>query len=377
MKIAYLIAAAFGALLMSGCKDNSPSQPTEVITGIGSLVSDTYVNGDFINLTVSADPGLAYGFDADPNSRDVYISTEVSKSNVFKMKNTYVFDLLAGDGGLISSITQTSDPHVSYTDIVTVTANDVAGSQKLIISIKWMDAGTYSRHDITNSRDDNGGLPISIYAKVCNKRTLADINIYYLYNTAKHFPDLKNRINKIYAQAVCGIDNVASINLNPDKRWDLNGNGQLDVYPDDPSNPNDEFASIKAWAQTQRYWNADNYGLIVLEKPIIAHNNDGTISSVVIPGMTDDVLSGVAASGNFTVVSSDADYDVVAHEYLHSKNSSNDARSLCLSDLTYDTYNLMFYLEFSTKNEVLRYRPETRLAGGTESQWNIMTGNSF
>jgi len=376
MKFYYSIFLIIYSILIVGCKTNSPTEPQVAIVGVGSLASDPYVNSDGFDITISAEPDLAYGFDADPSSRDVYLSIEAGYSNTFRLRMPVHVEILPGTGSLIASVSRSPNPVANYTYVITVTANSSPGSQMLSINEVWVDGNNQQLVDIETCPDAANNQPVRVYTKVYNKRILADINVYYLYNTTVDFSKLQEKLNKIYAQTVCGIGNVFFVKLNPDKSWDLNGNGQLDIYSD-PTNQNDEFASIKAWAKTQKYWDENTYGLIVLEKPIIVHNNDGTISKIVIPGETDDVLSGIPASGNFTVVSSDADYDVAAHEFLHSKNSSNDPSALCLYDLAYDTYNLMYYLEFTWKNEALRYRPETRESGGTESQWQIMTGNSF
>jgi hypothetical protein len=349
-----LISIIMASCLICLCKD--PQEPQVVITGIGDLVSDNFTD---LEMRASADPTeTVYGFDADPNSREAYLSVKAGATNTFRLRSKYIMVVLPGDGGLISTVTKGSNLVADYTYQYTVTAGMLNGSQKLSICMDNGDAGKHVYYDIEDlSWDPSDGEPLKLYTKVYNQTTFPDINVYYMYNTTTDLSNLKDNVNRIAAQAVCKTDNVLYLKVTDlDKSWDLDGNGLLDIYPNDPSNTKDEFLSIKAWAKTKNYWSDEVNGILALDKPFSIH------------GSTDLIYG--ATLENFIVMPSGPLYDDVCHEFLHSTNAGH------LMDIT-DEYNIMYYAQRDMTNEVLRYRPEARVSGGTEQQWQILTGTTY
>jgi hypothetical protein len=366
MKILYLVLAIFGVLWMYGCKADGPSGgssgPEVRVVGISNLVSDSYIRGDYVDLSVAGDL-YSWGFDADPGSPNAYLPIETGKSNRFRVIDFKAgFKVEKGNGGIINSVREIRVD--SDTSIIAVEANSTAGSEKLKILCEWLDGNKYVYHDISNINDDSGKSPISVYVKVYAPTPLPDINIYYLYRTTTRFPNLIDTLNKIYYQAVCHVNNAFSVERNPDQAWDKNGNGQLDVY-EMSMDTNNEFPIFVNWAFSKGYWDSATYATIVFNKPLIYHS----LSGILLPGVTD-------SNGNVTALGSDADYTVVAHEFLHSYKIGTQLLGGFLRDIT-DEYNLMCYLRYGTR--VLRYRKEPRAYDTTheESQWNNLSHQIF
>jgi hypothetical protein len=88
------------------------------------------------------------------------------------------------------------------------------------------------------------------------------------------------------------------------------------------------------------------------------------------------VLAGGMALENFIVLPKSAGNRTFCHEYLHCTAVNPDPISYGLRDINDDEYNIMYYLyDFGFK--WLRYRPVTKLLGGKEKQWDLLSKQIF
>lgn len=321
-----------------------------------------------------------YGFDAMATASDAFISIENDKSNAFLLlaaRNSIEKYRVRSNGditlerGSVFDIPNPGNPgHRICAVRYTVTSGGTVGSQDLLIerriqsmqdgSFTWFELRALAAEDAGNFGWDDGTFdkPITLEAKVYIKTILPSVDMYKLYGSTAEFTEIETFFNGVLSQAVCQVENinVEENNEITNKPWDLNGNGKLDIYPDDPENTGDETYEIAEWAYYESIWSESEIGGVVLEQDFEIHNAGG----IPIYGISMD---------NFIVLPPNYEQRVFCHEYLHCPLAAD------LNDNT-DEYNLMCYSNDFGYNW-LRYRNVTLVSGGTERQWEKLSKQNY
>jgi hypothetical protein len=379
------IALFLCIFFLTSCKD--ATDQTEVADGRLFTLN----HGDYRTRIASDDWNtMNYGFDAVALSCDAYLSLEGNKkSNSFLLLGAPAGPNAPGITGYkVEAITNSAlsltrssefvipDPSNPSGNInavrYTVTSGTGYGSEKLLLYRRvqnmllgtwhWIDLVTLASYDAIawgGGTPDSYKKPLTMDAKIYTKTTLPTVYVRRLYGNTTDFSGSKVFLNKILSQAVCDLVGVTIDTDWPtaDKSWDLDKDGKLDVWPDDPGNAGNEFPGLKDWALMNNLWSATKIGAVVLEQEFEVHGTG--------------VLAGGMALENFIVLPKSTVNRTFCHEYLHCSAVNNG-----LEDLSDDEYNVMYYLyDFGYK--WLRYRPFTKVLGGKEKQWDLLSNQVF
>ena len=384
----YYIVLTVCLLLLSSCKEEEDKVEIE------ESQLFTLNHGGYRTRLASDDwSGMNYGFDAVSDAGDAYVSVENNiKSNTFLLlaaeNSIDRYRIVPGASTALSRSSMFEIPDPSNPNLYiwavryTLTSGSITGSEELVLERKLqsMQDGTWHWIDLMTLKDEDAVLwgyntpgifdnPITLFAKIYPPRDLPPIKIQRLYGSTEDLAGLEDYTAKIVSQAVCYVPEFAIQNdwTPPDKPWDLNGNGKLDVWPNDKTNPGNEFPGFKQWAKDNGIWSDIEIGAAVLEQEFEVHDNGG------VP------VFGMAEENCIALPKHPDDIDIkrsFSHECLHCAliNPKGDG-IIGLHDVT-DEFNLMYYTS-DLNQKWLRYRPVTLEEGGTEKQWDILSEQIF